>query len=313
LTDLKNRWYTSIRIICLRSKPSAASDGILITRLQMNAADMTALDFSHQRHAAQDAMSASSLGLGSSPFANPLFTYPTIYNSMSSNYDTGHRYAGRSTSYGTNVSPQQIFGHYPTAYPEDATLNIQWSGHEIPDLESSNSPSIKIEATSQDTLDFDFGLHTAEDVEVPGYAEGEGLGTDVDTLMRAIQSKVKRTSHQPQSSTEFLPSSGSTSSDSCSSATSVTNRSPSKAKRRYPCKIQPCAKVFTQKTHLEIHMRAHTGYKPYVRVPYRQIGKGSTNAIFLALQRDKLWTALFSAGKSQGQSMYQRYLDVCPC
>ncbi|OBT49620.1 hypothetical protein VE04_09875, partial [Pseudogymnoascus sp. 24MN13] len=34
-------------------------------------------------------------------------------------------------------------------------------------------------------------------------------------------------------------------------------------KKRYECHIGECRKAFFQKTHLEIHIRAHTGAKPY--------------------------------------------------
>ncbi|KAI9672420.1 MAG: hypothetical protein M1829_004499 [Trizodia sp. TS-e1964] len=37
-----------------------------------------------------------------------------------------------------------------------------------------------------------------------------------------------------------------------------------KPKKRYPCDTEGCSKIFTQKTHLEIHMRAHTGAKPFL-------------------------------------------------
>lgn len=216
----------------------------------------SALDFGHQRHVAQDPITMTALDLDSSLFANSLFTYPPLCIPISSQYDLGLGYEGRNPTQGANVSPQQIFGHHPTAYPDDAK-----AGHEMSDLDPQDSPLIKIEATVREAYDFDFDVHEVEDLELPGSAAGEGIGTGVDTLMKAIQ---KRPSHQIQSSTELLLSSRSPSSDPHSSATSVSNRSLAKPKRRYPCKIQSCAKIFTQKTHLEIHMRAHTGYKPYV-------------------------------------------------
>merc|ERR1711881_162310 len=39
---------------------------------------------------------------------------------------------------------------------------------------------------------------------------------------------------------------------------------PSKARKRYQCSMPDCNKSFYQKTHLEIHTRAHTGVKPFV-------------------------------------------------
>ncbi|EED12537.1 C2H2 transcription factor (Azf1), putative [Talaromyces stipitatus ATCC 10500] len=36
-----------------------------------------------------------------------------------------------------------------------------------------------------------------------------------------------------------------------------------KHKRKHPCTFPGCGKLFTQKTHLDIHLRAHTGIKPF--------------------------------------------------
>ncbi|KXL44147.1 hypothetical protein M433DRAFT_78418 [Acidomyces richmondensis BFW] len=43
-----------------------------------------------------------------------------------------------------------------------------------------------------------------------------------------------------------------------------TVEGPGKARKRYHCDIAGCGKSFYQKTHLEIHNRAHTGVKPFV-------------------------------------------------
>jgi hypothetical protein len=45
--------------------------------------------------------------------------------------------------------------------------------------------------------------------------------------------------------------------------TSSPDRS-QKQKRKHQCTLPGCGKLFTQKTHLDIHMRAHTGAKPFV-------------------------------------------------
>jgi hypothetical protein len=76
------------------------------------------------------------------------------------------------------------------------------------------------------------------------------FSTDVDCLMRAIQSTQ---SPQTQPYSEPIKQ---------EPATPVENRS--KGRKRYLCSMPGCNKSFFQKTHLEIHTRAHTGVKPFV-------------------------------------------------
>ncbi|KAJ8611456.1 hypothetical protein MRB53_037975 [Persea americana] len=67
--------------------------------------------------------------------------------------------------------------------------------------------------------------------------------TDIDTLMRAIQSKASTGDRRGsnQSIEEVI-----------------------KPRKRYTCEQPGCGKSFYQKTHLEIHNRAHTGVKPFL-------------------------------------------------
>ncbi|TKA69917.1 hypothetical protein B0A55_07637, partial [Friedmanniomyces simplex] len=71
------------------------------------------------------------------------------------------------------------------------------------------------------------------------------FSTDIDVLMRAIQAKSQPAEHREHEKSE--------------------PRVPtlSKVKKRYECEVAGCGKAFTQKTHLEIHTRAHTGSKPF--------------------------------------------------
>lgn len=85
-----------------------------------------------------------------------------------------------------------------------------------------------------------------------GESENGGAGinfsTDVDTLMKAIQSKQTTTPEKrrpaPQEEVHTKPG--------------------EKGKKRYQCDMPGCDKSFYQKTHLDIHRRAHTGFKPFV-------------------------------------------------
>jgi hypothetical protein len=112
------------------------------------------------------------------------------------------------------------------------------------------------------------------------------FGTDIDTLMKAIQAKSQTSAPQTPALEQggavvghsptppFTPSSSQTSYGTGDpSPVRVSrerhlkeNRSPKSSKKRYQCTIENCTKKFQQKTHLDIHERSHTGVKPFVRV-----------------------------------------------
>lgn len=116
------------------------------------------------------------------------------------------------------------------------------------------------------------------------------FGTEVDTLMKAIQAKSKATPSQISTPTEqSRPVVGVSRTplyvQAASEGASYTSGEPSKfklthgeqhdessgaknGKKRYSCTIENCTKSFYQKTHLDIHERAHTGVKPYVSHVY---------------------------------------------
>jgi len=72
------------------------------------------------------------------------------------------------------------------------------------------------------------------------------FATDIDNIMRIIQAKS-----QPVESKPAIP---------------IRNEAPvsSKPKKRYQCDVPDCGKSFYQRTHLDIHRRAHTGAKPFL-------------------------------------------------
>ncbi|KNG52586.1 zinc finger protein ozf [Stemphylium lycopersici] len=79
----------------------------------------------------------------------------------------------------------------------------------------------------------------------PTEGTATNFATDVDTLMRAIQAKQTTTPEAPEPSKEEAV------------------KTSQKPRKRYQCTIPNCNKSFYQKTHLEIHIRAHTGAKPF--------------------------------------------------
>ncbi|KAK4501299.1 hypothetical protein PRZ48_007106 [Zasmidium cellare] len=90
------------------------------------------------------------------------------------------------------------------------------------------------------------------------------FSTDIDTLMRAIQSKT-----EPHEQRKDKPK---------------AEPSVSKPKKRYQCDVPDCGKAFYQKTHLEIHSRAHSGIKPFLCLEpscgqrFSQLGNLKTHA-----------------------------------
>jgi len=97
---------------------------------------------------------------------------------------------------------------------------------------------------------------------------GITFSTDVDTLMKAIQAKSRPT-QSPEQATKVhylerkIQESEYLLAVQAEAATLESPRS-NKSRKRYQCGLPDCNKSFYQKTHLDIHTRAHTGVKPFV-------------------------------------------------
>jgi hypothetical protein len=81
------------------------------------------------------------------------------------------------------------------------------------------------------------------------------FSTEVDQLMRAIQSK---STNPPPPPAPVYQEPKKVDEPQQPAEPRI------KARKRYPCSMPGCHKSFYQKTHLEIHTRAHTGVKPFV-------------------------------------------------
>ncbi|KAH7378497.1 zinc finger protein-like protein OZF [Phaeosphaeria sp. MPI-PUGE-AT-0046c] len=79
----------------------------------------------------------------------------------------------------------------------------------------------------------------------PAESANINFATDVDTLMKAIQAKQTTTPLKKEVAKVEEP------------------KVVQKPRKRYQCHMPDCHKSFYQKTHLEIHIRAHTGAKPF--------------------------------------------------
>lgn len=94
------------------------------------------------------------------------------------------------------------------------------------------------------------------------------FSTEVDVLMKAIQSKPSSSPVQqslpPLQQLAPPAYTGFATSPPRYLMTNEGQMSPSGKKRKYRCTLPNCGKSFAQKTHLDIHTRAHTGDKPFV-------------------------------------------------
>lgn len=216
-------------------------------------------------HTLQGTMSLPDVDLNLSLFSSPSCHQPIMFDSINLSYGLGFDTSGCSSEeYSTIASPQEIFGQQDLAYIEDRPHREEAQPEPL-GRDTPHSPPIKIESVSQMLHDDDVNCEAVRGNQLTVPPKEKTIGTDVDTLMRAIQTKATLPAQKTQPSRVYDSNIRDSSGISVSSAIECGIPIESKSKRRYPCRIPSCAKVFTQKTHLEIHMRAHTGHKPYVR------------------------------------------------
>lgn len=164
--------------------------------------------------------------------------------------------------------------HYPTNMPPAVSYTSSLDPQSLPNAgEAHNTfatigtPLVKSESNSPAQMSPVFneisyttckrsGSEPTENAEV-------NFATEVDTLMKAIQAK------QTTSPQEIETPKVSLGRETCiwSILMQVKKEEPKaspKPRKRYQCHMPSCNKSFYQKTHLEIHIRAHTGAKPFV-------------------------------------------------
>jgi len=177
-----------------------------------------------------------------------------------------------------SVNPYNMQQPFPVSYPQAIAQTAHYAA--TSDLQANptvrearngfaieRSPPVKSESCSPvpQSHMYNDGMYTEDhrrSNSEPGESGRVNFSTDVDTLMRTIQAKQPP---MPQRSEPVKV---------CVVAnhlrTGLTRlqpddaKSPSKTKKRYQCSMPGCHKSFYQKTHLEIHTRAHTGVKPFV-------------------------------------------------
>lgn len=144
----------------------------------------------------------------------------------------------------------------------------------------SQSPPVKIESVwnSPTSTSTSFAPPEIKTISATNPTDGNAevtFKTEVDTLMKAIQAKTQTTPPRKPSSDRSRPVVGSSYTQAgiynATEESKLTQKNvqdepaiQTVGKKRYRCTIPDCNKSFYQKTHLDIHERAHTGIKPYV-------------------------------------------------
>lgn len=135
-----------------------------------------------------------------------------------------------------------------------SSLQLAQSGGDDAVVDPDHLQNIKIEGAFYDATS-SHGFTTISDLPGPSMLSDE-LASSVDSLVQTIQLKSER---RPSD----LASPSFSDFGSLRADFDAVNRR--RARKIYRCSVASCTKTFYQKTHLEIHTRAHNGYKPFVR------------------------------------------------
>jgi hypothetical protein len=200
----------------------------------------------------------------------PMFPNTTMGNSM--NFQPG--------AYGFDLSAMNHFPvqqqpinfsfqpamQHPSTFPQTthdltqtAPIITSIPRHSISSLH--RSPSVKSEPSPIEPSRVSFNASPVQEPKTNASGEqtdspgGIAFSTDVDCLMKAIQQK---------SQTTPAPAAAAAPAIVAAPAPPPPEIKVVKARKRYQCSMPNCNKSFYQKTHLEIHTRAHTGVKPFV-------------------------------------------------
>lgn len=215
-------------------------------------------------------------------YSNPAISYAAPL--QSSSYGFGHILNNHPAAY------QNFFGSSPQVNSHTRLSSESAPLQQLPDIRHAKNGLSRLIRTSPPKND------DAPAVR-PGMAQDKGsdhgeskaslktevdFSTEVDTLMKAIQSKLKSshqtshpTPHQLPPLQKFNPGGNNWIHPTYVGSVPGTqglfasqqDRVPAtsqKPRRKYECNLPQCRKSFFQKTHLDIHMRAHTGDKPFV-------------------------------------------------
>ncbi|KAK3944140.1 hypothetical protein QBC46DRAFT_404734 [Diplogelasinospora grovesii] len=218
-------------------------------------------------------------------FTSPPFSAAPMASMAAPQYQPQMPYGG-VTGYDTySPSPTAMVTPFKQEqYPERPQLRIiapepdvsrafQYRKDSRSSFGGSRSPSVKSDAQLSTTMSIASNPSSVtrtvtSNASVNGGSQIE-FNTCVDTLMKTIQSKtevetmVKGSDPEVVEAKEFQQQLRNSAPPPPQAELQKQPREGKPYRKRYTCDIPGCSKSFFQKTHLEIHRRAHTGDKPY--------------------------------------------------
>jgi hypothetical protein len=206
--------------------------------------------------------------------------YSLSYHAPSSlPYNFGHSVG--HTHVHSNPYQQYFVPSQHSIQPQPLRLTTEQPLQSLPEIRPAKNA---ISQTAKAAPDYGSRVQISTDRRPPDGAASEtkqnpadiAFSTNVDVLMKAIQAKhAASTQQQSLPPLQHLaPTALQTypvSSYAAASPPPPRYYSPNEGqlsrsgkKRKYNCSLPGCGKSFAQKTHLDIHIRAHTGDKPFV-------------------------------------------------
>lgn len=173
------------------------------------------------------------------------------------------------------TQPRQQSLSSPQTVSSDTDSSTFTASDHSPTQDSRNSPILPELSKAP--------LSTQDDLKI-------AFDTDVDTLMKTIQYPSNEDAHAAaRSATD-------TRSGKNANGENVLSNS-RKSLKKHRC--NHCGMSFVQRTHLEIHLRKHSGEKPFVRFLFA-FHYGCLR--FQVVQRTRMWTTILTAWESEGMA-----------
>ncbi|KAE8348745.1 hypothetical protein BDV28DRAFT_79160 [Aspergillus coremiiformis] len=233
-------------------------------------------------------MMTSNIGHNFPFYTNPAASFPLPFQqSPSAAYGFGHALNHHHHNHHQPSYPQFFVANHQPLNSQPMRLSSEPPPiQSIPDIRPaknavsrvSRDPLIKTDPSSN-TQQISIGqssTHGASTQRKSPNANEVEFTTEVDILMKAIQSRgtaqpstlqslppLQQLTHGGNNGYSQTYSIHSSSNNRCA-VVAEEPQSRSGKKRKYVCTLPHCGKSFAQKTHLDIHTRAHTGDKPFV-------------------------------------------------